>query len=241
MKKKRLALKLSGETLGGSSGQGFDCKFIRQLLLNLVTISDYEIVIIVGGGNIFRGVQKDQVQIPQAPADQMGMMATLMNGILLKEIFKSLGQKVELLSSLHCPQICDAYQIDHADELLRSGTFVICAGGNSVPYFTTDTTAVIRACELECNLIMKATKVKGIFSGDPYENPNVQFYKHLTYQEVLERNLKVMDRSAFEMAENHKIPIVVFSIFESNPFSSVFNKTCDYTVVCGQNQEGEIL
>jgi len=231
MTRKRIALKISGETLGGKQGKGFDIEFITKLVHNIISIENHDILITLGGGNIFRGNQKEQLSLSQASADHVGMLATIMNGIVLKEIFESFGRPVSLFSTLAIPQICDTYQRNEVSLALEKGNIVICTGGLGVPYFTTDTAAVVRAIEHDCSILMKATKVKGIYSCDPLTDPSATFYNKLTYNEAITKNLKVMDRSAFEMAQTHHLQIVVFSIFENEPFTSVLNKNCEFTLV----------
>ena len=227
--KKRIALKLSGEALGAHN-RSFDVDFVYKLVQNLIESAVHsEIILIIGGGNFFRGMESKSLKINQAKADQMGMLATMMNGIFLKEVFEKYGQKTTLLSSIYCPQICELYTIDKTDSLLKSGHIVICIGGTSIPFFTTDTAAVLKACELKCNLIMKATKVKGIFSKDPLTHSDAEFFNRVSFEDVLRLNLKVMDKTAFEMAQSHNIPIIVFSIMES--VRDVLHDKCDYTIV----------
>ena len=229
MNAKRIALKLSGEALG-SDTESFNLPFIQNFVKNLIACtSQHEIVLIVGGGNFFRGKESKKLNIPHAKADQMGMLATMMNGLLLKEIFEQQGQKATVLSNIFCPSLCETFQIDKANALLKEKHIIICVGGTSVPCFTTDTAVVLKACELKCDLIMKATKVKGVFSKDPMKYPDAHFYHRLSFDEALSHNLNVMDQTAFEMAKNNNIPIVVFSVLE--PLENVLESNCEYTIV----------
>lgn len=226
---KRIALKLSGEALGNSK-ESFDMHFIHKFVKNLIESAyHHEMVLIVGGGNFFRGVESKAFQMDRAKADQMGMLATIMNGIFLEEVFKQYGQKVALLSTISCPQVCESYTFDRADALLKEGYVVICVGGTSVPFFTTDTAVVLKACELKCDLIMKATKVKGVFSKDPVQYLDAEFLHYVSFKDALRLNLKVMDKTAFEMAQDYNIPIIVFSIAES--VRDVLYNKCEYTMV----------
>lgn len=237
MSKKRIALKLSGEALGNHT-ESFDMDFINKFIHNLIESStDHEIILIVGGGNFFRGHQSKKLHINQAKADHMGMLATMMNGLFLKEIFEQHNKKATFLSTIHSPQICETFTIDKAETLLKEGHIVICGGGTSVPFFTTDTAAVLKACELKCDLIMKATKVKGVFSKDPMQHKDAEFFRRISYEQALDLNLKVMDKTAFEMAEIHNIPIIVFSIMES--VRDVLHNKCDFTLVSNNNTRKE--
>ena len=246
---KRIALKLSGEALKGEALKGealkdevlrgeafdndtasFNIPFIEKFVANIIACaSQYEIVLIVGGGNFFRGKESEKLNISSVKADQMGMLATIMNGLLLKEIFTQQGQKATVMSNVFCPSICDVFQVDRANSLLKEGHVLICVGGTSVPCFTTDTAVVLKAFELNCQLIMKATKVKGIFSQDPIKYPKAQFYQKLSFDEVISQGLNVMDQTAFEMARSHHIPIVVFSVLEA--LEDVLKGKCEFTLV----------
>jgi len=209
---KRIAIKISGEALGTES-DSFNINFIHELVNNIIKLVDkYEIIIIVGGGNFFRGKENKKLNIHQAKADQMGMLATIMNGIFLKEIFEQYNQNVSLLSNINCSCICETFNIDYANKLLKEKYILICVGGISVPYFTTDTAVTLKACELKCDLIMKATKVNGIYSKDPTIYNDAVFYDTISFEEVMKNNIEVMDKAAFEMANKNNIPIIVFSI-----------------------------
>lgn len=157
------------------------------------------------------------------------MLATIMNGIFLKEIFEQYNQNVVVLSNINCPSICEIFNIDRANELLKNNNILICVGGISVPYFTTDTAVTLKACELKCDLIMKATKVNGIYNKDPTIYNDAQFYNTITFEKVIKNNIEVMDKMAFEMAKQNNIPIIVFSIH--NRILDVLENKCLCTKV----------
>jgi len=229
MRVKRLVLKLSGEALG-SETESFNIDCIHRFVKNLLpAVMSREVLIVVGGGNFFRGVESQGLDINRAKADQMGMLATMMNGVFLKEVLESYGQKTALLSAIFCPHVCDMYESSKADQLLKTGHIVICVGGMSVPYFTTDTAAVLRASELKCDLVMKATKVKGVFSKDPLKYKDAELFQKLSFKDAMRLNLCIMDQAAFEMAQKHNIPIVVFSIQEN--IKDVLEGKCEHTIV----------
>lgn len=231
--RERILLKISGEALGGTSGIGYDPVFIKMLVADIGRVyeSGVDIAIVVGGGNLFRGRQGEGLGLYAASSDQMGMLGTIMNGIALRDLFHRMGIACTLLSSLACPSVCDMFSSAKGKEILKQRHILICVGGTGCPYFTTDTASVIMAASLTCSVLMKGTKFSGIFSKDPAKFTDAQHLDRVSYEQALTERLNVMDMTAFEIAQKEKLPIVVFSLFEPNPISSVLAKTCQFTVV----------
>lgn len=215
-KYKRVLLKLSGEALAGSDGHGMDAQLIDQIASEVkkVVSAGVEIAIVIGGGNIIRGASQGGMN--RENADYMGMLATLINSMGLNEGFRRAGLKSRVMSAIPMDRICDAYYIRKAKQNLENGELIIIGGGTGAPYFTTDTTATLRACELNCDCVLKATKVDGVYDSDPVKNPDAKKFDTITYTEVLDRHLKVMDQTAISMACENNIPVIVFNIFDSD-------------------------
>lgn len=211
---KRVLLKLSGEMLQGSQSFGIDMKaaFALSRAIGDLTRQGVEVAIVIGGGNIFRGINLNDAGIARTPADQMGMLATLMNGIALQQAFEQEGFSSLVMSALECPKVVESYQWSKCNEALSNGKIVIFVGGTGNPYFTTDTAAALRAGEIGADALLKATKVKGIYSKDPFKFPDAQFYPHITYSQVLAEKLQVMDATSIALCRSNKIPIHVFQM-----------------------------
>lgn len=231
--RERILLKISGEALGGAGGIGYDPAFMKTLVADIGRVyeSGVDIGIVVGGGNIFRGKQGEAIGLHAASSDQMGMLSTIMNGIALRDLFHRIGIPCTLLSSLPCPSVCDAFSSAKGKEILHGRKILICVGGTGCPYFTTDTASVIMAASLSCSVLMKGTKFSGIFSKDPAKFTDAKHLDRVSYEQALTDKLNVMDMTAFEIAQKENLPIVVFSLFEPNPISSVLAKTCQFTLV----------
>lgn len=209
--KKRIILKFSGEVFGYEKGDGVNMSAYRKIVKSILKIqkeNNIELGIIVGGGNIFRGREKDK-EFNRVEADNMGMIATVINGLGLQE---ALGSKGKLMTSIKMDSIAEQYNRKKAIEYLEKGNIVIFAGGTGNPFFTTDSAAALRACELNAGLILKATNVNGIYNKDPDEYKDAKMYKKITYIEAIEKKLKVMDSTAFAMCWENKIPIIVFNV-----------------------------
>lgn len=209
--KKRIILKFSGEVFGDEKGDGVNMSSYRKIAKSILKIqkeNNVELGIIVGGGNIFRGREKDK-EFNRVEADNMGMIATIINGLGLQE---ALGKKGKLMTAIKMDSVVEQYNRKKAIEYLEKGNIVIFAGGTGNPFFTTDSAAALRACELNANLILKATNVNGIYDKDPDEYKNAKMYKNISYIEAIEKKLKVMDSTAFAMCWENKIPIVVFDV-----------------------------
>jgi uridylate kinase len=211
---KRILLKLSGEALAGKQKLGIAKEPCQQIALAIKALRDagLEVAIVIGGGNIFRGVSLKELGIAQTPADQMGMLATLMNGVALQQALIAVGCKTRLFSGLECPQVAETYQWKKALEAIEEGAVLIFVGGTGNPYFTTDTAAALRANEIEAEILLKATKVDGVFNKDPLKHRDAHKYDTLAYSQVLAEKLEVMDATAIALCMTYQIPILVFNM-----------------------------
>lgn len=213
-KYRRLLLKLSGEILAGPDKMGINVAVVKSLAQQISAVHDLgiELGIVIGGGNIFRGVQIASKGMDRAIADYMGMMATIINGLALQDILESEGLVTRLQTAIEIKSIAEPFIRRKAIRHLEKKRVVIFAGGTGSPYFTTDTTAALRGVELGVDAIFKATKVDGVYEEDPLENPQAKKYLHLPYMEAMEKRLKVMDSTAFALCMDNKLPIVVFDV-----------------------------
>jgi uridylate kinase len=211
---RRILLKLSGEALAGDKGYGIDLDVIAPIARDIAAAAaaGAQICLVVGGGNIFRGLMAKEVGIDRAHADYMGMLATVMNALALQASIEREGRPARVLSAIAMPTICEVYIRAKALDHLDKGRVVICAGGTGNPYFTTDTAAALRAAEMGCDALLKATQVDGVYSADPETNPNAKRYDRLSYDDVLKQDLRIMDGAAIALARDNRIPIIVFSI-----------------------------
>ena len=212
----RVVVKLSGEALMGSETHGLHADTLRRMAVDLKAASDLgvEVAVVVGGGNFFRGLQGAQKGIERARADSIGMLATVMNALAMEGALEEIGQPARVLSAVAMPSLCQPYSRQAALAHLVKRRVIMLAGGTGNPFFTTDTGAALRACELSCDAVMKATQVDGIYSADPKKDPHATRYERLTHDEAINRNLAVMDTAAFALARDNRIPIVVFSVEE---------------------------
>ncbi|MBS0655221.1 MAG: UMP kinase [Verrucomicrobia bacterium] len=217
---RRVLLKLSGESLGEHGISGNLSKNITLGIKDLVD-QGIEVGIVVGGGNIFRGHEGAALGISKIAADQMGMLATCINAIALQQSLEQLGIEAHVMSAINCQPIAEAYNPKEAIRHLERKGVVIFAGGTGNPYFTTDTAAALRACEIEADILLKATKVNGIYSKDPLTNPDAVRYEKISYADVLAQKLEVMDATAIALCMSNKIPILVFNMAVGTKFSDV--------------------
>jgi len=211
---RRVLVKVSGEALMGPGGFGIDQATLDRIAADLVATHalGVELGIVVGGGNIFRGVTVSQRGIPRVTADMMGILATVMNALALESALERAGASARTMSAIAMPEICETYERRRAMRHLAERRLVLFAGGTGNPFFTTDTTAVLRAAEIGAEAVLKATDVDGVYSADPKKDKNAKRYERLTHQEAIERQLKVMDATAFALARENRMPIIVFSI-----------------------------
>jgi uridylate kinase len=229
----RPLIKISGEALLGSGRYGVDAETIAAIAMDIADVarSGARAAVVVGGGNIFRGMAGTAHGIDRVKADFMGMLATVMNGLALEQALRRAGQAASLYSGLPVPTVCKTFSRDDAAAEMERGTVVVLAGGTGNPFFTTDTTAALRAAELGCDAVLKATQVDGIYSQDPKANPDAQRYDSLTFSEALARDLKVMDAAAIAIARDNSIPIVVFSLHQKGAIGKVMRGEALYSVV----------
>jgi uridylate kinase len=233
---RRLLLKLSGEALMGKAGYGIDVDVVMRLCgeIKEAVAAGAEIAVVVGGGNIFRGLAGAAKGMDRATADYMGMLATVMNALALQSGLERLGVEARVLSAIPMPTVCESFVRSKALHHLASKRVVIFAAGTGNPFFTTDTTAALRAAEMNCNALAKATQVDGVYSDDPRRNPEAVRYERLTYGEVLTRDLKVMDGAAIALARDNALPIVVFCIQEPGNLLKVLRGEARATVIEGR-------
>lgn len=220
---KRILLKVSGEALGGNEGQGIDQETVHNLANQIKELQTMgvQIGMVCGGGNIFRGIQGESSGIDRVPADFMGMLATIINAVALQGIFDSQGIPSLVMTPFRLQEYVELYNAQKARQYLEEGKVVLLAGGAGHPFFTTDPAAALRAAELKVDLMIKATKVNGVYDSDPAKNPEARFFERLSYLEVLRNQLKVMDLSAVAMCLENKIPIRVLNVFEKNNIVAV--------------------
>jgi len=232
---RRLLVKLSGEALMGKAGYGIDVDVVMRLCRDLKEAVDWgaEIAVVVGGGNIFRGLAGAARGMERATADYMGMLATVMNALALQSGLERLDVPVRVLSAIPMPTVCEAFVRSKALHHLECKRVVIFAAGTGNPYFTTDTTAALRAVEMNCGALAKATQVDGVYSDDPRSNPKAVRYERLTYGEVLAQDLRVMDGAAIALARDNNLPIVVFSIQEPGNLLKVLRGEARATLIEG--------
>ncbi len=217
MKYKRILLKLSGEALMGNQQYGIDAERLNQYSQEIKVVKELgvEIAIVIGGGNIFRGVEAEKSGIDRIQGDYMGMLATVINGMALQSNFEKHGMYTRLMSGIKMDQVCEPFIKRRADRHLEKGRIVIFGAGIGNPYFTTDSTASLRAIELQCDVVLKGTRVDGVYSADPEKDPNAVRYNNVSYKEVYEKGLNIMDMTAFTLCQENKLPIIVFDMNKS--------------------------
>ncbi len=232
-KYRRILLKMSGEVLMGPGGFGLDAATVSRLALEvqLVRSLGIEVSLVVGGGNIFRGISGAAAGMERSSADYMGMLGTVINALALQNALENLGIHTRVQSAIPMSAVCEPYIRRRAIRHLEKGRIVIFAAGTGNPFFTTDTAAALRASEIGADCLLKGTKVEGVYSADPLKNPKAERYEHLTYRQVLERDLRVMDASAISLCRENEIPILVFSIQSEGELARVATGEGRYTLV----------
>jgi uridylate kinase len=233
-KYKRVLLKLSGESFCQPGQYGIDGAALQSIAERIIEVCKLgpQVAVVVGAGNILRGESFSQKsKIPRNTADYMGMLATIINACALQETLEKLGQPTRVLSAIEVSAICEPFIRRRALHHLEEGRVAILAGGTGNPFFTTDTCAALRASELEANVLIKATKVEGVYSEDPGKNPDATLYKHLSYRDVLEQRLRIMDQSAISLCQENNIPIIVLNIFKKGNIAKA---------ICGE-QVGTVI
>ncbi|MBJ6117244.1 UMP kinase [Pontibacter sp. BT310] len=214
MKYKRILLKLSGEALMGEQQYGIDSNRLMQYAQEIKEVSalGVEVAVVIGGGNIFRGVQAEQVGLDRVQGDYMGMLATVINSMALQSALEKLGVYTRLLSGINIQQVCEPYIRRRAVRHLEKGRVVIFGAGTGNPYFTTDSAASLRAIEIEADVVLKGTRVDGIYSADPEKDPDAIFYSDISFKDVFDKGLNVMDMTAFTLCKENDLSIIVFDM-----------------------------
>ena len=221
----RILLKLSGEILAGKKGYGIDPEIAQSLALKIKEVSNkgIEVGIVIGGGNIFRGISADSKGLDRVPGDYIGMMATIMNSVALQTALEGLDCDTRVMSALSITQLAEPYIRRKGIRHLEKGRIVIFAGGTGNPYFSTDTAAALRAIEINADIIIKGTKVDGVYTEDPLKNPNATKYDSLTFKEVIEKELRVMDLTAITLCKENNLPIIIFDIKSKTGLIDIIN------------------
>ena len=230
---RRVVVKVSGEALMGPDQFGIHQPTLEGIAADLAAAHALGVAlgVVVGGGNIFRGMTVSQKGIPRVTGDMMGILATVMNALALESALAKAGVAARSMSALAMPEICETYERQRAQRHLAEGRIVLLSAGTGNPYFTTDTTAVLRAAEIGADAVLKATDVDGVYSADPKQDKKAKRFDRLTHQDALERRLKVMDATAFALAQENRIPIIVFSIRKKGAIEAVLRGEGRFTTV----------
>ncbi len=233
MRYKRILLKLSGESLMGNGDYGIDPKMLSKYAneINAVVKKSIEVAVVIGGGNIYRGIKSEGAGFDRVQGDHMGMLATIINGMALQSALESIDVETRLLTAIRMEQVAEPYIRRKAMRHLQKGRVVIFGGGTGNPYFTTDTAATLRAIEIEAKVILKGTRVDGIYSADPEKDVTAKKYDSITFDQVLQKKLSVMDLTAFTLCQENNLPIMVFNM----------NKEGNLTKICEGKNVGTIV
>lgn len=222
---KRILLKVSGEALAGDQSFGIETEFLNAVAEQIVEVakSGVEVAIVIGAGNIFRGMAVAADGTDRVTADLMGMLGTVINSLALSNAITRHGVKSKVFSALTMPSVADSFTARAAKAALDEGYVVVCAGGTGNPFFTTDTAAALKAIELDCDVLLKGTKVDGVYSADPMKDPDAKRYDTVSYEEVIGRDLRVMDTAAFALARDNGLPIIVYALDDKEGLVGVLN------------------
>ena len=235
---KRIMLKLSGEALMGEESFGIDPNVLKNIAQEVQKVHDMgiEIAIVIGGGNIFRGLNSSDYGMGRVPADHIGMLATVINALALSEALNNMGSQTRVMSAIDMHKIAEPFIREKAISHLERKRIVVFGAGTGNPFFSTDTAAALRAVEIDAEVLLKATKVEGVFEKDPVKDPSLKPFKRLTYQEYLKKGLKVMDMTAVSLAMGQNLPIVVFSMKEKDNIQKVVSGQDIGTIISGEKQ-----
>ena len=230
---KRVLLKISGEALAGEQSYGIEAGFLDRVAGQVVELAKtgIQIAIVIGGGNIFRGMAVAAGGGDRVIGDQMGMLATVINALALGDAIRRLGGKPHVFSNVSMPTIAETFTQRAGVAALEDGAILLCAGGTGSPFFTTDTAAALKAVELGCDALLKGTKVDGVYDADPATNPDAKRFDAISYDEVIRRNLRVMDTAAFALARDNRLPIIVYALDNEQGLSGVLGGTTPCTRV----------
>lgn len=233
VKPKRVLLKISGEALMGNQSYGIDIDTVQAISKDVLSViqAGYEVCIVIGGGNIFRGLAGASQGMDRASADYMGMLATVMNALGIQNALERLGTQSRVMSAIDMPGICEPYIRRRAMRHLEKGRVVIFAAGTGNPFFTTDTAAVLRAVETGCDILLKGTQVDGVYDADPKKDSNAKHYECVDYATVVQKELRVMDLTAITLSGDNNLPIIVFDISKPDGFKSVLQAQGKFTLV----------
>lgn len=230
---KRILLKVSGEVLAGDQSFGIEPKFLHAMAAQIAEAarSGVQIAIVIGAGNIFRGMAVAAKGADRVTGDVMGMLGTVINSLALGDAIGQAGVPVKVYTSIPMPTIADTFTARDAIQALDEGFVIVCSGGTGNPFFTTDTAAALKAIELRCDVLLKGTKVDGVYSEDPFKNPQAQRYEQISHEEVIARNLRVMDTAAFALARDNGLPILVYALDDKEGLMGVLGGTARSTLV----------
>ena len=230
----RILLKLSGEALQGEEGFGIDPSILDRMALEIKELigMGVEVGVVIGGGNLFRGAKLAKAGMNRVVGDHMGMLATVMNGLAMRDALHRADVNAKLMSAFQLNGICDTYNWSEAIRMLREKRVVIFSAGTGSPFFTTDSAACLRGIEIEADVVLKATKVDGVYDSDPAKNPNAKLHNSLSYADVIEKELQVMDLAAFTLARDHGMPIRVFNMGKVGVLRNVVLGTEEGTTIC---------
>jgi uridylate kinase len=236
---RRVLLKISGEALMGDRDYGLDPTTVERIANEIVTVHamGVQVCLVIGGGNIFRGLSGAAAGIERATADHIGMLATVINALAMQSALENLGLPTRVQSAIPMDTVCEKFIRRRALRHMEKGRVVVFAAGCGNPYFTTDTAAALRAVEMNCDALLKATQVDGVYSADPKTSPDALRYDRLSYQDVLSRDLRVMDAAAIALARENKLPILVFSIASHGVFADILKGGGKYTVIAEQEEK----
>ena len=223
LKHKRVLVKFSGESVAGKDDHGIDPMILNDMAASVESCVNIgaEIGIVIGGGNLFRGEKLNKAGMDRVAGDHMGMLATVMNGIALRDALERANIKTRVMSALSISGLVEHFDRRRAIQLLKDGYVVIFTAGTGNPFFTTDTAGCLRAVETQSDIMLKATRVDGVYSADPEKDPNAKFYKNISFEEAISKNLRIMDGTALTLAKDHKLPIKVFNLKDENSLSSI--------------------
>lgn len=236
---KRILLKMSGEVLMGAREFGLDPATVQRMAQDVKDVIDMgiQVCIVVGAGNIFRGVSGASQGMDRTTADYMGMLGICINALALQNALEQIGVQTRVQSAIHMNAICEPYIRRKAVRHMEKGRVVIFAAGTGNPYFTSDTTGALRASEMDCDAIFKGTKVDGVYTADPFKDKDATRFERLTYMDVLTKDLKVMDATAISLARENNVPIVIFNIREEGSFAKVLKGQAKFTVIAGDKDK----
>ncbi len=236
---RRVLLKLSGEALMGGQEYGLDSEVVDRIAAEIKSVRDLDVqvCVVIGGGNIFRGISGAAEGMDRASADYMGMLATVINSLAMQSALERIGAHTRVLSAIPMQSVSEPFIRRRAIRHMEKGRVVIFAAGTGNPFFTTDTAAALRASEMDCEVLLKGTKVDGVYAADPQTNPEAERYERLNYLEVLSRDLRVMDAAAISLARENDIPIIVFSIHHAGAFVEVMSGGGLFTVISDRPEQ----